>query len=364
MKKYKHFSITVLFLLLPFYPIQGIAEFQQVIGPKVFTFPQDHGAHPDFRSEWWYLTANLHDEVGNDYGVQFTLFRLGATPNHSLPDSWIIHQSYMAHAALSKPLSNQFLFEQRFSRDSFGLAGVSVNPFRAWLHDWELHANTDSDLSHLTLNMSLKAHDVQLDFRQSKPIVLQGQAGYSRKSIEPGNASYYYSIPRFQVSGTIQHEEKRVKVTGQGWLDREWSTSFLGESQSGWDWFALKFNTNEELMIYKMRRIDGKTDPHNYAVWINKDGTKKIIAFSSLIILNKNFWQSNQSHRYVTQWEIEIPEKELKINVNAIMPNQLVNGAIPYWEGAVKVTGSHQGFGFVEQFKQQPSTQSFMKFKP
>lgn len=364
MKKYKHFSSIILFLHLSLYATQGFAEFQQVKGPKVFSFPQDHGAHPDYRSEWWYLTANLQDEKGNAYGMQFTLFRLGVTPNQSLPGTWGVNQNYMAHAALSKPISNQFIFEERFSRDSFGLAGVRVNPFRAWIHDWKLYANTDEDLSHLTLAVSLKSHDIHLDFKQSKPIVLQGYKGYSRKSSELGNASYYYSIPRFEVSGTIDHQEKRLNVKGQGWLDREWSTSFLGKNQSGWDWYALKFNTNEELMIYVMRRLDGQTDPHNYAVWIHTDGTKEIIQYSKLAIQSKNFWQTNQELPYVTQWEIELPEKELKINVNAIMPNQLVNGSIPYWEGAVKVTGSHQGFGFVEQFQQQPNTQSVVKFKP
>lgn len=324
-------------------------EYKRVTEPYHFEFPADHGAHPAYQNEWWYLTLNLKDKDNNPYGVQFTLFRSGKEPFATKPNTWRISQLYMAHATITSAIDKQFIFEERYSRDSFGLAGVTTQPFNVWLNDWSL-ASEDSQFIPLSLKLKLKSSKVNIELSKAKPIVLHGDNGLSQKAPGRGNASYYYTIPRLQAKGTINLNNKDIDVEGTGWFDREWSTSVLGKEQSGWDWFALKFDDNTELMIYFMRRIDQQLDKHSYAVFINKDGDAEKIAPSKIKLQSLSTWIGPDDKSYGTQWQIQIPSKNMDINVQSILDEQFPNGAIPYWEGAVNIKGSHTGSGFVEQF--------------
>ena len=336
----------ILGILLSF----SASGFDQVTAPKSFDFPLDHGAHVNFQNEWWYVTLNLEDEQGRPIGAQFTLFRFGLKPESSPINSWQTHHVYMAHTALTLPHEKRFLFEEKFSRDSFDLAGVTAVPFRAWLHDWALHSN---DMKTIHLDMSIESAELNLILKPTKPLVLQGEQGLSQKGPKPGQASYYYSLPRLMVSGRLEYKETEHNVTGTGWFDREWSTQALDQDQSGWTWFALKLEDNTEIMLYLMQRKDGQRSPHDYAVLIDSDGQKQQLNAEPIRIEPLALWRGPDGQDYATAWSIKVPELAYNLKLEAIWEPQWIPGSVNYWEGAVTVSGDKSGTGYVEQFIQQ-----------
>src|SRR5579862_5022240 len=248
--------------------------FATVVPGKVFAFPADYGPHPDFRIEWWYVTANLTDSAGTAYGAQWTLFRqaMRAGPQ---PQGWANPQIWMGHAAVTRADTHRY--SEAFARGGVGQAGVEAEPYRAWIDSWEmrgLDGMRDATLAPLALNASGADFSYALRLDTDRPLVLEGDAGYSRKS-ERGQASYYYSQPYFRASGSITIDDKPVQVTGQAWMDREWSSQPLASDQTGWDWFSLHLNDREKLMLYRMRQSDG----HDYLSgnWISKEGKSEQI---------------------------------------------------------------------------------------
>ena len=200
------------------------AGFAEVKPGMVLDFPRDHGAHPAYRVEWWYLTANLAGSDGRDYGVQWTLFRSALAPETI--DGWDDPQVWMGHAAITTPV-HQFVTE-RLARGGIGQAGVVAEPFVAFIDEWRMQG---LDPMHLTAGGPDFAFDLTL--QADGPLVAQGQGGYSVKSAQ-GQASLYYSQPNYQVSGTLTLPDGPVRVSGQGWLDREWSSQPLAPDQTGW----------------------------------------------------------------------------------------------------------------------------------
>ena len=204
-----------------------------------FNFPADHGPHPGYRIEWWYLTANLQAADGTDYGVQWTLFRSALAPVER--SGWSSPQLWMGHAGLTTR-THQFVAE-RLARGGIGQAGVTAAPFAAWIDNWQMagRALPEADaLSALDLRAAGQAFSYELALDAKGPLVPQGVQGYSVKS-EKGQASYYYSQPFYHVTGTLTLPAGAIAVTGQAWLDHEWSSQPLAEDQTGWDWFSLAF---------------------------------------------------------------------------------------------------------------------------
>ena len=196
----------------------------------MFDFPADHGAHPDYRIEWWYLTANLEDADGTPYGLQWTLFRSALAPYEA--EGWDSPQLWMGHAAVTTK-TDHFVAE-RLARGGIGQAGVVADPFSAWIDDWALEGDWR------TLQMRATGTDLSYDMALTAtgPLVFHGEGGYSVKSAA-GQASYYYSQPFFDISGTLHLPTGDLQVTGSAWLDREWSSQPLADNQTGWDWFSL-----------------------------------------------------------------------------------------------------------------------------
>ena len=219
-------------------------------------FPADHGPHPDYRIEWWYLTANLRDAAGAEYGAQWTLFRQALEPGPQR-EGWASQQLWMGHAAVTS--AQRHLYHEIFARGGVGQAGVEVAPFRAWIDDWFLKTvgPTRADgLSPLQLAATGPDFGYALQLDADRPIVLQGDLGYSVKS-DRGQASYYFSQPFFKVDGALVIEGERIEVTGAAWMDREWSSQPLAPDQQGWDWFALRLDTGEQVMLFRLRQQDG-----------------------------------------------------------------------------------------------------------
>lgn len=303
----------------------------------VFDFPSDHGPHPDYRIEWWYLTANLQDADGVDYGLQWTLFRTALAPGEA--EGWTSPQVWFAHAAVTTP--DAHYATERFARGGVGVAGVEVEPFRAWIDEWEMEG---PDFDRLSLSAQGPDFGYDMALRASGPLVFHGQDGFSVKSNE-GQASYYYSQPFYQISGTLHLPDGPVDVTGRAWLDREWSSQPLSDSQSGWDWFSLSFDSGDKLMGFQLRQRDGSF--YSASTWIEPDGRTTAYpdgAFSAVPMA-----QSSVAGRLVpTTWHVRLPDRALDVRVGAMNTQAWMPLSIPYWEGPVTISGSHAGVGYLE----------------
>ena len=323
---------------------QDAEGFAPVVPGKKFLFPADHGSHPDYRIEWWYLTANLRDASGAAYGVQWTLFRQAARPG-AQGEGWANQQLWMGHAAVTRADTHRT--SEKFARGGIGQAGVETKPFQAWIDDWQmrgLDGLRDDTLAPLELTAMAANFSYTLRLDADRPLVLQGDAGYSRKS-EREQASYYYSQPFFQAAGRITIDDKPVDVTGLAWMDREWSSQPLASDQTGWDWLSLHFNSGEKLMLYRMRQTDGR----NYASanWILPDGKARQIASADITMTPKN-WTEIGGRKIPTTWEIAIPPLALRISCVPLNAKSWMGTSFAYWEGPISFAGSHSGIGYLE----------------
>ncbi len=313
---------------------------------RAFRFPLDHGSHDSFRSEWWYLTAMLDDEDGSEFGVQFTVFRQALKAQEVSSNPWQSVQVYLGHLALTDVDSGTHREFQRVARGHPGLAGVSTRPFAVWLDGWRLHA-VDEAVSLLELDARSKEFRVRLDLQSVKPVVLQGDRGLSHKG--PDQASYYYSMPRLAASGDLWIDERLHKVTGSAWFDREWSTSVLGAEQAGWDWFALHFTDGSDVMVFRLRRKDGKRDAYDQGVWVATDGTSRQLSAKDYQLTPLAFWRDNDGVKWPIRWQLELDDRRLTIE--AAIEDQRMDTALVYWEGLVHVrdaTGAQVGRGYME----------------
>lgn len=332
----------------------GVADagFTRALAPRTFQFPQDHAAHPDFRNEWWYVTGNVHTDSGRQFGYQVTLFRIALSPDKPVsPSAWATNQVWMAHVALTDVQTGEHLHDQRFARGALGLAGQSLQPFRVWLEDWQIVGDGAGEFPWA---IALKAKDftLNLQLRPQKQPVLQGNQGLSQKSSEAGNASYYYSLTRLQTLGEIYRDGQRFTVTGESWLDREWSTSALGKDQAGWDWFSLQWQDGHDLMFYRLRNKSGATDPHSAGKWVLLDGTAQTLGREDVTLKPLRYWQAHSGVKYPVAWEMHLPQQGQHVRIEALVDDQLMQTGITYWEGAVNIrdvaSGKLLGQGYLE----------------
>jgi len=302
---------------------------------RVLEFPADHGAHPDFRIEWWYLTANMTGPDGTPYGLQWTLFRSALAPRDG--QGWDTPQLWMGHAAVTTPRAHHHA--ERLARGGIGQAGVTAQPFAAWIDDWQM-AGPDFDTLRLTASGTDFAYDVTL--RAGGPLVLHGQDGYSVKSAQ-GQASHYYSQPAYALSGTLTLPGGPVPVTGSAWLDREWSSQPLAADQTGWDWFSLSFDSGDRMMGFVLRGGDDYTS----ATWIGADG--QVTAFADGAFQARPLtWHRVAGRSVPVDWQVRLPDRGVDVTVRALNRDAWMDTSVPYWEGPVTVSGSHTGVGYLE----------------
>ncbi len=330
----------------------GIDAYARAVEPREFVFPADHGPHPDFRNEWWYLTGNLDGAKGERFGFELTLFRFAVSPPQDVDpnaSAWKTNQVYIGHFAITDVGNTNFHVAQRYSRGSLGLAGARADPPRVWLEDWfieygdaawRLQAN-DADMS------------IDLSLRPLKPPVLNGIDGLSQKSAAPGNASYYYSIPRLATAGTLTVNGEEYAVSGLTWLDREWGSSGLSREQEGWDWFAVQLSDGSDLMFYSLRNTDGSRDPHSAGTWITADGRSMYLRSEDVEIDVNDYWASPLGGTYPMGWQLRVAQLDLELRITPVLDAQELRTTVRYWEGAVDVVGSKasspvEGRGYVE----------------
>lgn len=325
------------------------AGFARAYAVRELRFPEDDGPHPEFRTEWWYWTGNLESNDGRRFGYQLTFFRQALAPG--VRDSaWRSGQTYFANFALTDIDGGKFHAFERFNRGAAGLAGAQAFPFRIWVDDWTVHATERSDLTGpIELRATERDVSISLTLRAEKSRVLHGDRGLSRKSATPGNASYYYSLTRIASDGHIRLGNRSFTVRGTSWLDREWSTSVLDAGQTGWDWFAMKFDDGSELMLYQLRQDNGGIDPFSSGSFIGRDGTVRRLQRKEFDIVPRGEWRSPRSGiRWPSGWDLRVPALGLALEVEPLHKDQELPLTVTYWEGAVRIRGSRTGVGYVE----------------
>jgi len=319
-------------------------NFEKAIEKRKFIFPEDHGPHPGFRTEWWYFTGNLTSSDNKKFGYQFTIFRTSlSSDKNSGTSEWSSNQIYMAHFTVTDISNDKFYFDERFSRDGNELAGAQTIPFKVWLEDWQITESENRTAFDLpVINFRAKTDKAEINFilESAKPVILQGDEGLSRKGSQPGNASYYYSYTNLKTGGKIYIEGKEYTVSGNSWMDREWSTSALSEDQKGWDWFALQLDDSTEIMYYQMRKKDGSPDIFSKGVIVNKTGETDQLKKENVELIVTDNWKSSSGVNYPSGWNLKIPSRNIDLNITPAVSDQLLNVSIKYWEGSVRIDGT------------------------
>jgi predicted secreted hydrolase len=335
-----------------------LAGFARALALRPFSFPGDHGPHPEFRTEWWYYTGNLETAAGRHVGFQLTFFRTALAPPDRVASvgsasAWRANQLYLAHFAVTDTAGGRFHAASRLSREALGLSGARAQPFRVWLEDW----SAESDVAGgFPVRLRAADGDVAIDLvlESGKPVALQGDRGWSAKGPEPGNASYYYSFTRMPARGTVRVGGESLDVSGLAWMDREWSTSALGRDLAGWDWLALQLDDGRDVMVYQLRRRDGAPDPQSAGTLIAADGSTRALAREDATLEVLDHWTSPVSRvRYPSRWRLTVPTADLSLEITPRLAAQELIVGTRYWEGAVRVQGMSggrpvSGRGYVE----------------
>ncbi|GGH24113.1 Predicted secreted hydrolase [Cribrihabitans marinus] len=299
-------------------------------------FPEDHGPHPAFRIEWWYVTANLTGPDGSDYGIQWTLFRSALKPGEA--EGWASPQIWMGHAAATT--TEAHYSAERLARGGIGQAGVTAQPFDAWIDDWRMRGQ---DFDTLRLRAASDDFAYDLSLQAQGPLVLHGRDGHSVKSAD-GQASHYYSQPAYAVTGTLSLPDGETQVTGTAWLDREWSSQPLSPDQTGWDWFSLGFEDGTRLMAFRLR---GGRGDFTSGTWIEANGRATALP-DGAIRLQPLERTGPPNRRIPTTWSLVLPERDLDLRIEAMNPDAWMETSFLYWEGPVRISGSHSGKGYLE----------------
>ena len=324
------------------------ARYPIVTPGKTFAFPADHGAHPDYRTEWWYVTGMVEDNRGKPMGFQVTFFRTRPSVISNNPSAFAAKQVLFAHVALSDPATGHILHDERAARAGFGLAEAKLGDTDVKIRDWRLARFANGRFA---TRIAAKGFTLDLSFVPSQPPLLQGQGGYSRKGPNPTEASYYYSLPQMRVSGRISRGKTVTQVSGKAWLDREWSSNYLNPAAVGWDWTGLNFKDGSALMAFRIRRKDGST------LWAGGSyrragGAAVTLAPGDVIFTPTSRWTSPRTganYPVAQSLTIRLPEGRRTILLTPIMADQELDarrsGLPIYWEGAVTTSG---GSGYLE----------------
>jgi predicted secreted hydrolase len=328
-------------------PVLAADDWRQAVGPWNWSFPKDHGAHPEFRTEWWYFTGNLRDEAGNRYGYQLTFFRQGVRIKPSNPGNpWSLRDLYPAHFTVTDVRNGTFHVAEQITRSGPGLSGAATDAMNVWNLGWSAKMVGNRIL----LRARHGEMELALDLTPRKPIVLQGDRGLSRKGPGKGQASYYYSFTDLATKGTIRTPDSRmpVPVEGVSWFDQEFSSNALTQEQVGWDWFSIHLSDGRDLMLYFLRKKDGTVEKESSGTLMEADGISRSLKLGEIAVEVLDTWTSPRSEgRYPSRWRIRIPAAGIDLTIAPLVAAQelITEGStgVTYWEGAVDGKGSSAG---------------------
>ena len=329
-------------------PWLALARDAFALPPRRMAFPADHGAHPELRTEWWYITGHAGAR-GRSFGFQVTFFRSRVEATQGMQSQFAARQILFAHAAVTDLQERKLLHDDRIAREGFGVASAAIGDARLKLRDWSLVREGEA------WHAVLPANGFALDLRctPTQPLLLQGQEGLSRKGPLPQQASYYYSIPHLAVSGRVSLQGRALEVTGRAWMDHEWSDEYLAADASGWDWIGMNLDDGSALMAFRIRARDGG------ALWTGgafrtPQGELRIATPRDVEFKPRRTWTSPASNAtYPVEWEVRTPGGTFV--VRAVLDNQELDsrgstGAI-YWEGLsdlLDAQGRRVGRGYLE----------------
>ncbi|MYH62261.1 MAG: carotenoid 1,2-hydratase, partial [Caldilineaceae bacterium SB0675_bin_29] len=313
-------------------------SFARALEPLEFQFPRDHGPHNDYATEWWYYTGNLTGEDGGEYGFQLTFFRSALTPGESSrPSDFAAQQIYMAHFAVTSAPAGRHVSFDRFSRGAGGVAGAAGSPrYEVWLDDWQaqeegpgrfrLQAAAEADSGPVSIDLTLT---------ETRPPLFHGEAGYSRKGPEPGNANHYYSLVRMETAGHIVFGGTQVSVTGLSWMDHEFGTSALSGDAVGWDWFAVTLDNEVVLMFAEIRTEYGASQDIFEGTLSFPDGRQVPIHPDDFTLTPTGQWTSPDSGTvYPSGWRVTFPEHGIDLTIDPLIDDQEMDVTFSYYEGA------------------------------
>jgi len=311
-------------------------------------FPADFGSHPQFRTEWWYVTGWLKTAGGESLGFQITFFRTKPNLDQSNPSAFAPQQLIIAHCALSDPKHAGLWQDQRIRRAGLGLAGADQGDTNVWIERWSLQREAQG----YTAKIDAEDFSFDLKLNESQGILLNGDHGFSRKGPQQDAASYYYSLPHLQVAGAISRKGQASAVTGEAWFDHEWSSEYLDAQAAGWDWIGINFLDGGALMGFRIRGLQGE---QRWAggTYRNSDGKVQILQPSDLEFRPLRQWSSPRTNiSYAVSWTVHAGERN--ITLKPLLDDQendtrLSTGAI-YWEGAVEAyeNDALTGRGYLE----------------
>jgi predicted secreted hydrolase len=317
------------------------AQYRTALPGYRFEFPRDHFSHPDFQTEWWYYTGNVKSGDGHRFGFELTFFRQAVNRDPAKTAVWEVKDLYLAHLALSDLDDREFFHSERTNRSGPGIAGVSQSIGRIWNGNWQIQWDSGDQ----KLRAIDERFELHLTLHSEKPPVIHGENGVSQKAEGPGRASHYISLTRLDTSGSIELGGKKFEVTGFSWMDHEFFTHELDASQIGWDWLSLQFADNTELMLFRIRRNDGSSDPHSAGTYIDARGKATHLRRSDFTLQpHEEKWTSPATRaRYPIHWKIAVPTLGLELEVKTPLASQELTGKtklVPnYWEGAIVLTG-------------------------
>lgn len=310
-----------------------------------YEFPRDHLPHPAFKTEWWYLTGNLHTKEGRRFGYQLTFFRQGIRPPAATVETTsrlICNDLRFAHFAVSDPQGRQYYFDQKISRGSFGEAGFASTDQLAWIDSWSLQLGADE-----SMHLKARSDDASIDLHvvPQKPWVVHGENGISQKADGEGHASHYYSGTRLATTGQIVVKGTSFEVSGTSWFDQEWATNQLAPNQAGWNWFSLQFDDSTELMLYQMRLRDGSIDPASSGTFVAADGTSRHLRRADYVLEPIRTWKSPKTGaQYPIAWKLRVPGLGIEAEISTPLESQELSiPVLTYWEGMVDLHGTRQG---------------------
>jgi predicted secreted hydrolase len=329
-------------------PATAEPEYAEVVPGQALEFPRDHGSHPSFRTEWWYVTGWVQDGAGRPLGFQITFFRTRRPEADRNPSSFAAHQLLIGHAAVSDTAKGRLLHEQRVAREGFDLAGARRGDTDVWIDDWSLRREG----ANYVARIAAREFSLDLKLEITQPPVPEGEAGFSQKGADRRSASYYYSVPQLGVSGNVTRDGRSERVTGRAWLDHEWSTSYIAQGAVGWDWIGINLEHDGALMAFRMRASDGAT------LWAGgslraADGSLTVLGPRDVVFEPRRRWRSARTG---TEYPVAMAVRAgtLELTLEPLFDDQELDartssGTI-YWEGAVRASsgGKPVGRGYLE----------------
>jgi len=323
-------------------------NYAPVVPGRAIEFPADYGSHPEFRTEWWYVTGWLSTKAGEPLGFQITFFRTKPDIDAQNPSSFAPRQLLIAHCAISDPRRGRLWQDQKIRRAGSGLVDAAVGDTDLKIDRWTLKraagiyaASIDAD-----------GFSLHLELSATQPPLLNGIAGLSRKGAAPQASSYYYSVPHLAVSGAIDRGGAHNAVTGEAWFDHEWSSEYLDAQSVGWDWIGINLNDGGALMAFRIRGTQGESRWAGGTLR-SADGALQIFEPGDVEFRSTHVWKSPRTGiTYPVQWHVRVGSKEF--DLEPLLDDQendtrLSTGAI-YWEGAVRAEREHRvvGRGYLE----------------